>query len=296
MRRILIALLVAVLARGGAPLAQALQRSIYVSVVDDGGVPVSGLGPSDFTIREDSLPREILRVAPADAPMQVALLVDYSTAATGSIRDIREGVTEFLKAMSATGKHEVSLLGVAERPTILVDYTTNTARLLQGVGRIFPPPDSGARLLDGIIETSRGFRKRGATRPVIVAIATTGPELSDRSSDQVLSALSDGGAAFHLILLGPTPADLNTNQGRERAYVFTRGTEMSGGRYDNVLATSALPARMKQVADELTHQYLVTYARPQSLIPPERITVGATRSGLTARGTPVRNQRDGVRQ
>ena len=38
-----------------------------------------------------------------------------------------------------------------------------------------------------------------------------------------------------------------------------------------MLAASALPDRLKQVANELTHQYLVTYARPQMLIPPEKI-------------------------
>ena len=35
----------------------------------------------------------------------------------------------------------------------------------------------------------------------------------------------------------------------------------------------ALAGTLTQLADELTHQYQVTYARPQSLIPPERVTV-----------------------
>jgi len=43
-----------------------------------------------------------------------------------------------------------------------------------------------------------------------------------------------------------------------------------------------------QLAAELTHQYKVTFARPQSLIPPEHTTVTAARPGLTARGTLVR--------
>src|SRR5206468_1781303 len=42
--------------------------------------------------------------------------------------------------------------------------------------------------------------------------------------------------------------------------------------------------KLKEVAVELTHQNLVTYAHPDSLIPPERITVAAKRPGLTARG------------
>ena len=40
---------------------------------------------------------------------------------------------------------------------------------------------------------------------------------------------------------------------------------------------------MKQLAAELLHQYVVTYARPDTLIPPEKIEVTVTKPGLTAR-------------
>jgi hypothetical protein len=47
---------------------------------------------------------------------------------------------------------------------------------------------------------------------------------------------------------------------------------------------------MTQLADQLTHQYLVTYARPNSLIPPEHVTVAAAKAGLAARGTLVKEE------
>jgi hypothetical protein len=40
---------------------------------------------------------------------------------------------------------------------------------------------------------------------------------------------------------------------------------------------------MAQLAKELLNQYTVTYARPETLIPPERVDVSTTRSGLTVR-------------
>jgi hypothetical protein len=40
---------------------------------------------------------------------------------------------------------------------------------------------------------------------------------------------------------------------------------------------------MKQLAAELRDQYLVTYARPERLIPPEKIEVTVGKPGLTAR-------------
>jgi hypothetical protein len=46
------------------------------------------------------------------------------------------------------------------------------------------------------------------------------------------------------------------------------------------------------VATELTHQFRVTYARPQTLIPPEKITVASAKPGLTVRGTPMKQSRE----
>jgi hypothetical protein len=72
--------------------------------------------------------------------------------------------------------------------------------------------------------------------------------------------------------------------------VLDRGTTDTGGRRDQLLAPSALGDRLSLLAKQLLHQYKVTYARPQSLIPPERVTVAAAKPGLTARGTLVKDQ------
>ncbi len=286
-----VGLLSVVLLQTASPRAQALQRSIYVSVLNAEGAPVPDLGPSDFVVREDNLAREILKVEPATTPMSIALMVDTSSAANRNIRDIRDAVTEFVKATTETPvKHQVAIIGVGERPTVLVDYTSDQAKLLKGVGRVFPATQSGAYLLDGVIEASQGLKKREAQRPVIVSIATNGPEFSNRYHDQVLKALNDVGASFHIVMIGPPPTDILSTEGRERAIAFSEGTETTGGRYDNVMAASALANRLIQVANELTHQYLVTYSRPQMLIPPEKVTITGKRPELTVRGRPVKTK------
>ena len=272
-----------------APHAQTLQRGIYASVLTKAGVPVLDLTPADFVVREENLAREILRVEPATAPMQVALLVDNSQRSSANMRDIREATNAFIKAMTGGAiRNEIAVITVAERPTILADYSSDQARLLKSAGPLFTQPNSGAYMLDGILESSRAFKKREAARPVIVAIATNGPEFSTRYRDQIMGAMTDAGAALHIIMVGAPPTDMATNEGRERAFIYSEGTAKTGGRYDNVLAGSALPSRLTQLADELTHQYLVTYARPQSLIPPEHITIASKRADLTVRGTPVK--------
>ena len=114
--------------------------------------------------------------------------------------------------------------------------------------------------------------------------------MSNRYHDQVQKALDDAGASFHIVMVGAPPNDFASSEGRERAITFSTATDSTGGRYDNVLAASALPDRLKQVANELTHQYLVTYARPDSLIPPEHVTITGKRADLVVRGTPVKSK------
>jgi hypothetical protein len=83
------------------------------------------------------------------------------------------------------------------------------------------------------------------------------------------------------------------NLSLDRGIMLERGTRESGGNYDNLLSGSALPDRMKRLAAELTHQYRVVYARPQSLVPPERITVEGARPDVAVRGTvPIQAEQD----
>jgi hypothetical protein len=270
--------------------AQAIQRALYVSALDEAGKPVPDLGPADFVVREDNATREVLKVGPALEPMQIALLVDNSQAAQNDIAHLRTALPPFVAALTGGEdgvKNEVALIGIGERPTILTPGTSNRATLQKGIDRIWSLHGSGAYLLDAIVETSKGFKKRGALRPVIVSIGTEGPELSNMHHDQVLDALKESGAAYHAITLG-TPSRSLSDEVRERNQVLDEGPRASGGRRTELLTSMALAGALTQLADELTHQYRVTYAHPESLIPPERVTVAAAKPGLTVRGTLIK--------
>jgi len=181
----------------------------------------------------------------------------------------------------------VAIIAIGERPTVLTNYTFNQAELKKGVDRIWSIQGSGTYLLDGIIETCQGFKKREARRPVIVAILSEGPELSSRQYDQALDPLKAAGAAFHAFTMG-RPSSSLSDEARNRNMVLDEGPRQSGGRREELLTPMALDAKLAQLGEELTHQYKVTYAHPDSLIPPERVTVTAAKAGVTARGTLIK--------
>jgi hypothetical protein len=195
-------------------------------------------------------------------------------------------VTEVLATSPGGRRNQIALVGLASRPTIITDYSSDAAELEKGIGRIFAEPNSASFLLDALVEITRGLRISQVRRPVIIAISTEGPEYSQRHFDEVLEPLRESGAAFHAITVGNP-----TNMATDRSTVLQRGTSETGGALSTLLTASALPNRMGQLAAELLNQQRVIYAHPDSLIPPERIIVSAAKPDLVVRGTAVQERR-----
>jgi VWFA-related protein len=268
-------------ARPTLVVAQAKPTNIYVSVLDSKGEPVAGLTAADFLVKEDNVAREVLKAEPASEPLTIALLVDDSQAIDAGVQFIRDAARDFVKTLA--GKAEIAVITFGERPTIAQDYTRDEPAVLAATNRIFPRSGAGSYLLDAIVEASKGLQKKEAARPVIVVLMLEDVEFSNRYYEQVLNELDKSHAALHVVAIGTPHSGVSSDEIRNRNMVIAEGTSRTGGRRDQVLTLSGAPARMAQLAKELLNQYTVTYARPETLIPSERVDVSSSRPGLTVR-------------
>jgi hypothetical protein len=270
--------------------AQGAERVLYVNVIDQKTrEPIAGLGTDAVIVKEDGRQREVLRVSPATSPMPVAILIDNSQGATATIPDLRRALNTFVRELDGVGP--IALVTVADRPTILLDYTTDQKKLLEAAGRVFAVPESGATLLDAIVEVSAGLSKRESDRAAMVLVTTEHTEFSTLHYRQVLESLTKSGAMMHAIVFTNPGGSLSTEEARNRAFVLDRGPRDSGGVRFDVLTSLAYEGRMRELAAILKHQYRVVYSRPESLIPPERLEVDAANSSYTAYGAPARGQK-----
>jgi len=285
----LVAASVAAVVCSAALLAQSNERVAYVSAFDERTrAPISGLGVRDFVVREDGAAREVLRVTPASSPMPVTILVDNTQDATRHIADIRRALTSFVKALDGIGP--ISIIGVADRPTLLRDYTTDQKLLQEGVGKVFAMPGAGATLLDAIVEISRGIEKREEDRAAMVILTTENTEFSTRHYNEVLEALERGGAQLHAVILNTPEGSSLADPVRNRASVLDIGPKKSGGTREDVLTSQAFEGKLLELAAILKSQYRVVYARPQTLIPPEKLEITSAKPGVDVSGAAARGQ------
>ena len=278
-----ISLLIIALVLPAAPAwAQTEEKTVYASVVDKNDAPVPGLSAGAFIVRENDMAREVLRASTATDPLQIAVLVDTSQALEDHLLDLRTALVAFFKQMA--GKHEISLVGLGERPTVLVDFTREVARLEKGIGSVFARQGSGTYILDAIVETADALRRRKATRPHIVVFAARGPEFSERHHQTVLDALRESGATLHTLMLNRPGIGVNSREEQELQQTAANGTKMTGGRREDLLTSMALSDRLQSLGTELQNQYQITYARTKTLIPPKSLEVSAKRQDVTVRG------------
>ncbi|HTV00596.1 MAG TPA: hypothetical protein VMF13_08675 [Luteitalea sp.] len=294
MRRILRALPLAVagalLLTPGAIAQGGRQRSLLVSAVSSEGAPVETLTADDIVVREDGVAREVVKVSPSTEPVDITVLVDNSVAATRALQDMRLGLEKFVTTFA--GPHTITLTTVADRPTVQVKSTTSKAQLLRGVKRLFVQPDSGAYMVEAIIEASRDIAKRKPARAAIIAITSFGIEFSDRGDQVALDALAESGAALHVIELQDT---VNANQSiqsvRDRSVVIDRGTTDTGGTRDLLVANLSLGDALQKMGRAATTQYEVVYGRPDTLIPSRKVEVFSTRPTLKVRANVLQANR-----
>jgi len=257
------------------------QRQADVIVVDGSRTPVRDLAVRDFVVREDGVAREVIAVAPAPPPSPIVLLIDNSQAAEPSILDLRRALATFADALAAAEPStRIGLRTFGERPTKVADPTT-AAMVQLGIERIFHRTGSGALMLEAIVETTRDLGSDGAGAALVAFVVESGPEFSQDDRMRVAAALRTRGATLWTVVLQARGgALLSSPENRERASVIGDGTTESGGLNLPVLSSQGIPSAFERLAALFTSRHRITYGRPDTLVPPDRLEITARREGL----------------
>ena len=256
-------------------------RHVFVHVVDQHGAPVGDLTPTDFQLTEGGVARVVTRAGPAKDPMRIALFLDTSDAAAPALSHVRAGAIAFLDALPP--EDEVLLVTTGRQARVRVPPTTDRAKLKREAGGLFGD-GAGTVLMDGLMEIDDRFFKKADDRwPVFVIFTSDGTESSAGAREKEFNtwnvAIGGRGVTVHAFVFktgkgGGMPEAVANN--------LTRNT---GGRYDAMNTTNALPDKMKALAEQLAldHRkmeawYQLDFQTDATELKP--IDVGVARSGV----------------
>jgi len=269
---------------------------VYASVIDKQGQAVTDLQATDFEVRVAGTPRDVVSAEPAKIPLRIALLVaDQGTGA------FQLGLAHFMQRL--LGHAEFALISVVVQPEKLVDFSHEGRDLSAGLSRLGPRGrQTGAQLMEAIQDATKDIQHE-ERRPVIVVMRLGGEAATSLDGDDVREQLRKSGAALYVVSAagaqGKAPSQatgtdaVSVQQGQFRdaelaegafnlAQVLGDGSKESGGRYEQVIATTHARA-LEQLADQLLHQYAITYALPDGAKPGDKLSVSSKRKGVTVR-------------
>jgi len=271
-------------------------RTVYVSVTDKQGQPITDLQATEVEVKVAGKPRDVVSVEPAKIPLRIALLVaDQGTGA------FQMGLAHFMQKL--LGHAEFALTSVIVQPEKVVDFSHEGRDLSAGLSRVGPRGrQTGAQLMEAIQDATKDIQHEDR-RPVIVVMRLGGEAETSLDGDEVREQLRKSDAAVYVVSAagaqGKAPSQatgtdaVSVQQGQFRdaelaegafnlAQVLGDGSKESGGRYEQVVATTHARA-LEQLADELLHQYEITYAVPDGARPGDKLSVSSKRKGVTVR-------------
>jgi hypothetical protein len=222
-------------------------RHIFVSVTDAKGAAVEGLSAGDFTVSEGGQPKVVSRAGKAKDPMRIALMLDTSDAAAPALLHLRSSVANFLDALPP--EDEVILITTGRQMRVRVPPTTDRRKVKETAAGLFTD-GAGTVLMDGLLEIDERFFKKADDRwPVFVILTSDGTESSTGAREKEFMKwsplLSGRGITVHAFVM-KTPKSSGMPE-----IVAENLAHNTGGRYDVMNTTTALPEKMKALGETL---------------------------------------------
>jgi Ca-activated chloride channel homolog len=225
----------------------------YVSVMDQGGYPLSGLGLADFTVTEGITNRGITTATYVDIAYEdiaITAVMDYSSSLTDqpeAIADMENGFINLFNGLSATDVGEIVKFDTEF--AVVQPFTSDKDALTAAVSAAF---DMGidTRLYDAVFKAVDDTALKTNYRRAVIVVNDGEDTWSTHSLDEVINNANTKGVPIFTIAIG-APRNLT---------ILDRMANETGGQFFQALTSQNLANIYQQLSSVLyENQYILTF-------------------------------------
>lgn len=231
--------------------------TVIVSVTDRGGLHISGLDKTAFTVYDDKLPQEVKFFSDADTPVSLAVIFDTSNSMSGDkIMRAREALARFVETSHRAD--EYFLISFSDRAQLLLDRTLDSSAMLAKFTHVTPGGETA--LYDaaylGVEKVARGSRPRRA-----ILLITDG---NDTCSRYTLKDLRQSLQESDVVVYAIGILAFSRSEARRGRTTLKELASVTGGKAFFPDDTAEMIEAFERIALELRSQYSIGY-RPTDL-------------------------------
>lgn len=269
--------MLAALSLGGASAAgpqfatQVNLVEVYATVTDERGKVVTHLGREDFDVLEDGARQQVTAFTRGEFPLAAAVAIDRSfSMGAERLAAAKSAARIFLGALRPAD--EAMVIAIGSEIEALAPLSTDRRAQHQAVDGL--DRWGTTSLHDAIIEAMNAIQPARGRR-ALVLLSDGDDRYSEASASDALARARSADVLIYPIALGA-----------RRPPLFSELAALTGGRSAHLRDARALPQALREIAEELRHQYLLGYTPTRPLDDKgewRAITVRVKRPGLQVR-------------
>jgi Ca-activated chloride channel family protein len=230
---------------------------VPVTVVDSLNRPVTDLPQQNFSLAEGGVPQKIQYFSREDAPISVALILDFSGSMHNKIEYELQAVDQFFQ--NANPDDDYYIITVSDRPTLVADSSQSTNTIQAHLATI--EPRGMTALYDSIYLGVNKLRTARYKRRAMVIISDGGDNRSRYTLKEIKSTLAESDVLTYSIGIFddvPIPLFKSIEERLGRKWLDDV-TRVSGGRDIPADDRRKIPEISALISRELRNQYVLGY-------------------------------------
>lgn len=256
--------------------------SVFATVTDANGAPVTELKKEDFELREDEVKQKIaVFEQQSELPLSIVMELDTSSSVRKDFQLEVDSARRFISSILRS-QDRLSMLEVSEIVEEVVPFTSNLKTIDRGIKKIHM--GAGTAIYDGIYLGGESLLDRQG-RKVMVLITDGGDTMSKTSYQMAVRAAQQAEAIVYSIIVVPIAASAGRNTGGEHALIQL--SQDTGGKHYYADNIASLDRAFQRISRELRTQYLLGYYPSQRIADSDfrKIEIKLTGSNGAATGT-----------